>query len=232
MSEKKNYVIVDYLSLDPTLITYNAPHKNDEWSEPPFNKGSSVPMRYNGKALYVRYPERHPCPFGIVQKNKREYSLSINMLSKEDPYYKKTEELPLPPAMLFHDVMRSLYDRQPLSYNVTVLDTGFVVRDAGPYSMEDFGIVLDHIKPICFDPSSKLLLSIDERKLHITIQSSDLMFVISLKPKTTEAMPRMYYFVLQLKDVGTLVLCSTSDKLNYATHELEKLDPSLRNITV
>lgn len=73
-SKEKNFIVVDYLNLDPTKITYLGARQY------------SVKVRYNGKELYVRYGDKHP--FDIMGK-----SIGFNMLSKEDPYYRKTEEL-------------------------------------------------------------------------------------------------------------------------------------------
>ena len=51
------YVIVHFLKLDPSKFTFLAPKTNS-------HGGHFIPIKYNGKSLYVNYEPR-TCPFGI-----------------------------------------------------------------------------------------------------------------------------------------------------------------------
>lgn len=99
---EKPYVIVDFLDLDTSKFSFQAPKKNS-------HGGTFIPVRYDGKILYVSY-EARTCPFGISTntENKNEYkgkypdakkitgfSTSISCLKEyeTDPYYQKAEEL-------------------------------------------------------------------------------------------------------------------------------------------
>lgn len=96
------YVIEDFLNIDPAHITLGAPKANKY-------QGSSVPIRYMGKALYVKYDAR-TCPFGASasKEEKEEYKQTYALGKKitgyttsiqcekdytNDPYYKKAAEL-------------------------------------------------------------------------------------------------------------------------------------------
>jgi hypothetical protein len=96
------YVIEDFLNIDPAHITLGAPKANKF-------QGSSVPIRYMGKALYVKYDAR-TCPFGASasKEEKEEYKQAYALGKKitgyttsiqcekdyeNDPYYKKAAEL-------------------------------------------------------------------------------------------------------------------------------------------
>jgi hypothetical protein len=98
------YIIEDFLNIDPAHITLGAPKPNKF-------QGSSVPVRYKGKALYVKYDAR-TCPFGASasKEEKDEYKQSYALGKKitgyttsiqcekdyeNDPYYKKAAELDL-----------------------------------------------------------------------------------------------------------------------------------------
>lgn len=99
---EKPYVIVDFLDLDPAMITFLPPKANN-------HGGHFVPIRYNGKSLYVTYESR-TCPFGISTStdNKPEYkgkyadskkingyttSISCYKDYDKDPYYLKAVEM-------------------------------------------------------------------------------------------------------------------------------------------
>ena len=96
------YVIEDFLNIDPAHISLGAPKPNKY-------QGSSVAIRYKGKALYVKYDAR-TCPFGASasKEEKEEYKQSYALGKKvtgyttsiqcekdyeSDPYYKKAAEL-------------------------------------------------------------------------------------------------------------------------------------------
>jgi hypothetical protein len=93
------YVIEDFLNIDPEEFTLGAPKPNKI-------QGSSIPIKYKGKALYVKYDAR-TCPFGVSENKEKDkpqyatgskvtgYSTSIQC-DKEyesDPYYMKALEL-------------------------------------------------------------------------------------------------------------------------------------------
>jgi hypothetical protein len=93
------YVIEDFLNIDPEEFTLGAPKPNKI-------QGSSIPIKYKGKALYVKYDAR-TCPFGVSENKEKDkpqyatgskvtgYSTSIQC-DKEyesDPYYLKALEL-------------------------------------------------------------------------------------------------------------------------------------------
>lgn len=99
---EKPYVIVDFLDLDTSKFSFLAPKKNN-------HGGTFIPVRYEGKSLYVTY-EARTCPFGISTntENKPEYkgkypdgkkitgfSTTISCLKEyeTDPYYQKAAEL-------------------------------------------------------------------------------------------------------------------------------------------
>lgn len=106
-NKPKNYIVVNFLEIDTSLITF---------AEPKTNKygGKFVKMRYDGKTLYVQY-DAHVCPFGIspnkekVKEKHQEvlypdgkktngYSTSIGLPKnyaegEGDPYYNKAREL-------------------------------------------------------------------------------------------------------------------------------------------
>jgi hypothetical protein len=96
------YVIEDFLNIDTAHITLGEPKANKF-------QGSSVPIRYMGKALYVKYDAR-TCPFGASasKEEKDEYKQTYALGKKitgyttsiqcekdyeNDPYYKKSVEL-------------------------------------------------------------------------------------------------------------------------------------------
>ena len=92
------YIIEDFLNIDPTEFSFGQPKKNKI-------QGSSVPIKYKGKALYVKYDAR-TCPFGISEnKEKKEVqyvngkttgcstSIQCDKDYHSDPYYLKGREL-------------------------------------------------------------------------------------------------------------------------------------------
>ena len=96
------FIIEDYLNIDPQYITLGAIKPNKF-------QGSSVPIRYKGKALYVSYAS-HTCPFGASasKEEKDEYKQTYALGKKitgyttsiqcekdyeSDPYYQKSVEL-------------------------------------------------------------------------------------------------------------------------------------------
>lgn len=100
--KEKPYVIVDFLDLDPANFTFLTPKANN-------HGGHFIPIRYNGKALYVTYESR-TCPFGISTstEKKDEYkgkypdgkkitgyttTISCHKEYETDPYYLKALEL-------------------------------------------------------------------------------------------------------------------------------------------
>jgi hypothetical protein len=100
--KEKPYTIVEFLDLDTECFTFLAPKANA-------HGGHFVPIRYNGKALYVRYSAR-TCPFGISTSTEKKdeylgkytdckkitgYSTSVSCLKEyeNDPYYQKAVEL-------------------------------------------------------------------------------------------------------------------------------------------
>jgi hypothetical protein len=101
-SKELPYIIEDFLNIDPEHISLGAPKPNKF-------QGSSVPIRYKGKALYVKYDAR-TCPFGASasKEEKDEYkktyalgkkitgyttSIQCDKEYENDPYYKKAAEL-------------------------------------------------------------------------------------------------------------------------------------------
>jgi hypothetical protein len=100
--KEKPYEIVDFLDLDTSCFTFLAPKANK-------HNGHFIPIRYNGKPLYVTY-EARTCPFGVSEStdSKPEYkdkypdgkkvtgystSISCEKDWENDPYYLKAEEL-------------------------------------------------------------------------------------------------------------------------------------------
>lgn len=91
---EKSFVIVDFLEIDTSCISFG-PAKENKY------KGLMIPIKYNGKNLYVRYP-RTIAPFGIGQntemgndQNVTGYTLSLSFGKDylEDAVYKKAQEL-------------------------------------------------------------------------------------------------------------------------------------------
>lgn len=100
--DEKNFIVVDFLDLDPEEFTFGPPKETK-------HGGYFVPIRYRGKALYVRYAAR-TAPFGIGSntEEKPEYKgvypdskkitgfgIGVSCLKEyeEDPYYLKGQEL-------------------------------------------------------------------------------------------------------------------------------------------
>lgn len=100
--KEKPYVVVDFLDLDPKCFTFLPPKANA-------HGGHFVPIRYNGKSLYVTY-EARTCPFGVStnKEEKSDYkgkypegkkitgfstSISCHKDYQTDPYYQKAAEL-------------------------------------------------------------------------------------------------------------------------------------------
>jgi len=100
--KEKPFVIVDFLDLDPANFTFLAPKVNN-------HGGHFIPVRYQGKTLYVTY-EARSCPFGVSPstEEKPEYknkysdgkkvtgyttSISCHKEYENDPYYQKAAEL-------------------------------------------------------------------------------------------------------------------------------------------
>jgi hypothetical protein len=101
-TKEKPYVIVDFIDIDPACITFLAPKQNA-------HGGHFIPLRYNGKSLYVTY-EARTCPFGVStnKEEKPEYkgkypdgkkitgfstSISCHKEYENDPYFQKAIEL-------------------------------------------------------------------------------------------------------------------------------------------
>lgn len=107
-TKEKPYVIVDFLDLETEHFSFLAPKENA-------HGGHFIPVRYQDKALYVRYTAR-TTPFGISTSNEEKpeykgkypdgkapntgkkitgYSTSITCLKEyeNDPYYLKAVEL-------------------------------------------------------------------------------------------------------------------------------------------
>jgi hypothetical protein len=103
-SQKKPFVIVNFLDIDTSLFTFMEPKPNA-------HGGRFVKLRYDGKQLYVRYGS-HVCPFGISVntqnmdpkeaekypdgKKTTGYSTSISLpknYKEGDPYFEKAKEL-------------------------------------------------------------------------------------------------------------------------------------------
>lgn len=104
MSAKKTqkelpYIIEDFLNIDVSQLSFGALKPNKF-------QGSSVPIRYKGKALYVTYGA-HTCPFGAspskddkgesyaTGKKITGYTTSIQCEKEyeNDPYYQKAAEI-------------------------------------------------------------------------------------------------------------------------------------------
>lgn len=100
--DEKNFIVADFLDLDPEEFTFGAPKETK-------HGGYFIPIRYKGKALYVRYAAR-TAPFGIGTntEEKPEYKnvypdskkitsfgLGVSCLKEyeDDPYYLKGQEL-------------------------------------------------------------------------------------------------------------------------------------------
>lgn len=87
---ERQYIIVDFLALDPRLITFGEPKVNA-------HGGRYVPMRYSGKNLYVRYSRPQMVPFGInsnTDEGGKVTGFSFGMSTPpEDPYFAKAQEL-------------------------------------------------------------------------------------------------------------------------------------------
>lgn len=92
------YIVEDFLNIDPKDFSFGESKKNKI-------QGSSVPLRYRGKALYVKYDAK-TCPFGISankEKDKVQYvngkttgfstSIQCDKDYETDPYYVKAREL-------------------------------------------------------------------------------------------------------------------------------------------
>lgn len=98
-AREPSYVVVDFLNLDPTKFSFGTTKKNA-------HEGIVVPIKYEGKSLYVRYPKRST-PFGVspnVQKadpkkgtpeKVTSYTMALNCHKEyeKDPLYLKAREL-------------------------------------------------------------------------------------------------------------------------------------------
>lgn len=97
-TKEKTYVVVDFLTLDKEKISFGLPKKNK-------HGGLTIPLKYEGKNLYVRYPRR-VVPFGVGKntekpKNKSDpekltghtLALSCNKSYESDALYQKADEL-------------------------------------------------------------------------------------------------------------------------------------------
>ena len=99
---EKPYVIVDFLDLDTSKISFQAPKANT-------HGGHFIPIKYDGKALYVTY-EARTCPFGVSTSNEEKpeykgrypdgkkvtgYSTAVSLQKEyeQDPYYQKSLEI-------------------------------------------------------------------------------------------------------------------------------------------
>lgn len=103
-TETDSYVVVNFLDLDTSKITFMTPKANKY-------KSKSVGIRYDGRILYVRYgggTRKFTCPFGInvscdmkenteYEGNKKVtgYSLALSLPKDylQDPYFLKAREL-------------------------------------------------------------------------------------------------------------------------------------------
>ena len=100
--KEKAFVIVDFLDLEPAKFTFLASKANN-------HGGHFIPIRYDGKTLYVTY-EARSCPFGVSTskedkpEHKNKYldgkkvtgystSVSCHKEYENDPYYQKAAEL-------------------------------------------------------------------------------------------------------------------------------------------
>ena len=83
---KDDYIIVNFLDIDPKLFEFHKPRKNQH------NGYSYVTLRYAGKRLFVQYDKR-VCPFGLNINTQDEeitgYGTSISLKKDyiNDPYY-------------------------------------------------------------------------------------------------------------------------------------------------
>ena len=93
-----SYAVVDLLDIDTAKFSFLPPKKNQ-------HGGNYIPIKYDGKPLYVRYESR-TCPFGVSTNTQKDtnyvdgeritgYSTSISMLKdyETDPYYMKMREI-------------------------------------------------------------------------------------------------------------------------------------------
>jgi hypothetical protein len=100
--KEKAYIVVEFLELETTHFTFLTAKSNA-------HGGHFIPIRYKGKALYVKYGAK-TCPFGLsegkelkdeyqgIYPDKKKitgYSTSISCAKEyeNDPYYKKAAEL-------------------------------------------------------------------------------------------------------------------------------------------
>ena len=96
---EKAYVIVDFLDLDVNKLTFLKPKKGDY--------GLTIPIRYEGKMLYVKYGRKN-LPFGVSaskdQKKDPSYeggqkitgynvALGFSKDYENDPYFQKANEI-------------------------------------------------------------------------------------------------------------------------------------------
>lgn len=98
-AREPNYVVVDFLDLDPAKFSFGTTKKNT------FD-GIVVPVKYDGKMLFVRYPKR-TAPFGVSANTQKAdpkkgtaervtgYNLALSCSKdyESDPLYQKTLEL-------------------------------------------------------------------------------------------------------------------------------------------
>lgn len=88
---QKSFVMVDFMDLDTCKFTFLKTKSNA-------HGGHYIPIRYNGKSLYVRY-ETRVCPFGISTgyagnaSSGHSTSISCHKDYSSDPYYLKAQEL-------------------------------------------------------------------------------------------------------------------------------------------
>lgn len=98
--KSSDFVVVDLLDVDTTKISFMKPKQNNYG-------GQFIPIRYDGKSMFVRYESR-TCPFGISTNTQKDdskkyandekvtgYSTSISLFKnyETDPYYIKMREL-------------------------------------------------------------------------------------------------------------------------------------------
>ena len=99
MSGEQNYVVVDILDLNVDHLELGKPKPNK-------HGGKTIPLKYQGKRLYVKYP-KHTAPFGASTNNQKEtkgypetgkvtgYNVSFSMGKdyESNPVFTKLQEV-------------------------------------------------------------------------------------------------------------------------------------------
>lgn len=102
--KETSYIVVDFLDLDTSKFSFADPKENS-------HGGKYVSLRYDNKALYVRYGQTRTVPFGINENTGDEkeakaemwkdgkkvtgygFAMSFQKEYEKDPYYIKAREL-------------------------------------------------------------------------------------------------------------------------------------------